>query len=120
MIKLTQSIPLMAITLGLNLLPNSLNLNLIAQAQTGSSPEESRPMPPPPQPDFDRAAQILGVSKAQLIEALGLPPNPPDRANGEHPRGCMPPPLDIAGIAQKLNISEAELIEILNLPAHPL
>jgi len=102
-LKLTQSMQLMALALGLTMLPNGLlpnSFNLIAQAQTelpsqASPPEASRqdasrPMPPPPL-DLDRAAQKLGVTKAQLIEALGLPPNPPDRANREHPPGCMPP-----------------------------
>ena len=97
-LKLNQPMQLIALALGLTMLPNGLlpnSFNLIAQAQTASppeasSPEASCPMPPPPL-DLDRAAQKLGVTKAQLIEALGLPPNPPNHANREHPPGCMPP-----------------------------
>ena len=97
-LKLNQPMQLIALALGLTMLPNGLlpnSFNLIAQAQTASppeasSPDASRPMPPPPL-DLERAAQKLGVTKAQLIEALGLPPNPPNRANRENPPGCMPP-----------------------------
>jgi len=45
----------------------------------------------PPRPDFAAAAAKLGVTKAQLKDALGMPANPlsPSDRN-ERPPGCEP------------------------------
>ncbi len=128
MIKFTQAIQFVAIALLLEAttpFANSSNLNVNAQEQSQmqSTQERSRPKPPP---QLAAAAKKLGITEDQLVEALaeafGLPPKPPELANGDRPpQGCMPPPppLDIKGAAQKLNVSEAEIIKALNLPPHP-
>jgi len=122
MIKLTQSIQFVAIALLLEATTpflNPFNPNVSVQAESQPSAESvqerSRPMPPP-RPDFASAAQKLGTTEPKLVEALGLPPKPPEFANTNHPQGCMPPPrLDFTGASKKLNVSKADLLKALNL-----
>jgi hypothetical protein len=53
-----------------------------------------------------------------LIEALGLPPKPPE-SDQEQFRSEPPPRPDFAGAAQKLGTTEAKLVEALGLPPKP-
>jgi hypothetical protein len=81
---------------------------------------ENLPLPNPPSgkaspPDFEAAAQKLGVPKLALVKALGLPDQPPTNQKGDLP----PPRLDVKGAATKLGVSEAKLIAALNLPKPP-
>lgn len=90
---------------------------LIAQ----SKPEPSQERRHPPRIDFAAAAKQLGVTEAQLIEALGLPAKPPEPPT-ENNRPPSPPPrprLDIPGAAKKLGVTEADLIKILGIPPRP-
>ena len=82
-----------------------------------SQPEPSQERRHPPRIDFAAAAKQLGVTEAELIEALGLPAKPPEppSENNRPPR----PRLDIPGAAKKLGVSEAELIKILGIPPRP-
>jgi hypothetical protein len=73
--------------------------------QAGDRP--GRPGHPPGRPDFAAAAEALGVSEADLLEALDVPAEPP--APGE-PRPERP---DLAAAAQELGVTEAELQEAL-------
>jgi hypothetical protein len=52
-------------------------------------------------PDFSAAAEKLGISEAQLMEAMGNPQQGPP---------------DFSAMAAALNISEAELLEALGMP----
>jgi len=63
-------------------------------------------------PDFAAAAQKLGISEAQLKEALGVPATPP--APGERP-----PRPDFKAAAAKLGITEQQLVDALGVPPHP-
>ncbi|HEY9613069.1 MAG TPA: hypothetical protein V6C93_27225 [Allocoleopsis sp.] len=63
-------------------------------------------------PDFAAAAQKLGISEAQLKEALGVPTTPP--APGERP-----PRPDFKAAAAKLGITEQQLVDALGVPPHP-
>jgi len=71
--------------------------------------------------DFAAAAKQLGVTEAELIEALGLPAKPPEPPSENNPPPSPPPgpPLDIPGAAKKLGVTEAELIQILGIPPRP-
>ncbi|MDQ2097645.1 MAG: hypothetical protein QQW96_08365 [Tychonema bourrellyi B0820] len=85
-----------------------------------SPPEPSQERRHPPRIDFAAAAKQLGVTEAQLIEALGLPTKPPAPPSDNN---CPPPPppprLDIPGAAKKLGVTEAQLIQILGIPPRP-
>ncbi|WP_341735576.1 hypothetical protein [Microcoleus sp. CAWBG640] len=87
-----------------------------------SAPEPSQERRHPPRIDFAAAAKQLGVTEAKLIEALGLPPKPPEPPSDQNRPPCPqpPPPLDIPGAAKKLGVSEAQLIQILGIPPRPL
>lgn len=63
-------------------------------------------------PDFAAAAQKLGISEAQLKEALGVPTTPP--APGERP-----PRPDFKAAAAKLGITEEQLVNALGIPPRP-
>lgn len=93
----------------------SYSNTLLAQ----SAPEPSQERRHPPRIDFATAAKELGVTEAKLIEALGLPPKPPEPPSDQNRPPCPPPPLDIPGAAKKLGVSEARLIQILGIPPHP-
>lgn len=75
----------------------------------------------PPRIDFGAAAKQLGITEAELIAALGLPPKPPapPRDNNRPPNPPPPHPLDISGAAKKLGVTEAELIKVLGIPPRP-
>ncbi len=90
---------------------------LLAQSQPKPSQERRHP----PRIDFATAAKKLGVTEAQLIEALGLPAKPPapPTENNPPPGPPPPPPLDIPGAAKKLGVTEAQLIKVLGIPARP-
>ncbi len=86
-----------------------------------SQPEPSQERRHPPRIDFAAAPKQLGVTEAELIEALGLPAKPPEPPS-ENNRPPNPPPrprLDIPGAAKKLEVTEAELIQILGIPPRP-
>ncbi|MBD2464212.1 hypothetical protein H6G89_24725 [Oscillatoria sp. FACHB-1407] len=68
-------------------------------------------------PDFAAAAQQLGVTEAELIQALGLPAEPPANS-GDRPQGARPR-LDIPGAAQRLGVTEEQLVEALGIPRRP-
>lgn len=121
MIKLTQGIQFVAIALLLEAttpFTNSFNPSLSVQAQsqptTEFTQERSHPMLPPSL-DFTSAAKKLGITEAQLVEALGLPPKPPE-SDRERAR---PPRPDFAAAAQKLGTTESKLVEALGLPPKP-
>lgn len=63
-------------------------------------------------PDFAAAAQKLGISEAQLKEALGVSATPP--APGERP-----PRPDFKAAAAKLGITEEQLVSALGIPPRP-
>jgi|GEM_PF-1968046 U5 snRNP spliceosome subunit len=90
---------------------------LLAQSQPKPSQERRHP----PRIDFATAAKKLGVTEAQLIEALGLPAKPPapPTQNNRPPSPPPPPPLDIPGAAKKLGVTEAQLIKFLGIPPRP-
>lgn len=63
----------------------------------------------PPKIDFAAAAAKLGVSEAQLKQALGVPNSP----NGQKRRP------DLKAAAAKLGVSEAQLVQALGIPPRP-
>uniref|UniRef100_A0A832H380 Uncharacterized protein n=1 Tax=Oscillatoriales cyanobacterium SpSt-402 TaxID=2282168 RepID=A0A832H380_9CYAN len=63
---------------------------------------------PPRQIDFATAAAKLGVSEAQLKDALGV-----NNADGQKQRP------DIQGAATKLGVTEQQLVQALGLPQRP-
>lgn len=71
----------------------------------------------PPRPDFAAAAQKLGVSRANLMQALGLPEKPPTDENGR-PSGPPPRP-DLKAAAQRLGVTEEQLVQALGRPPRP-
>lgn len=115
------ALPATALLLGFSSLtfPDRTTANsntVLAQSQPEPSQERRRP----PRIDF-AAAKQLGVSEAELIEALGLPAKPPEPPS-ENNRPSSPPPrprLDIPGAAKKLGVTEADLIKILGIPPRP-
>jgi membrane-bound lytic murein transglycosylase B len=64
-------------------------------------------------PDFAAAAQKLGISEAQLKEALGVPANP------QATPGQRPPRPDFKAAAAKLGITEEQLVNALGIPPRP-
>ena len=116
------ALPATALLLGFSSLsfPDRTTVNsntVLAQSQPKPSQERRHP----PRIDFAAAAKQLGVTEAQLIEALGLPAKPPEppTENNRPPEPPPPPPLDIPGAATKLGVTEAQLIEILGIPPRP-
>ncbi|MEG4802455.1 hypothetical protein QUB63_15240 [Microcoleus sp. ARI1-B5] len=91
----------------------------IALAQSQPAPDRERRHPP--RIDFAAAAKQLGITEAELIEALGLPAKPPEPPsdNNRPLYPPPPPPLDIPGAAKKLGVTEARLIQILGIPPRP-
>lgn len=89
--------------------------NLVAQNSSPPNGQQQQPRRQPPRIDFAAAAQKLGVTEAQLKEALGVPAEPPS----EPPTGNPPPRPDIKGAAEKLGVTEQQLIEALGIPPHP-
>lgn len=86
-----------------------------------SPPEPNQERRHPPRIDFAAAAKQLGVTEAELIEALGLPAKPPEPPTENNRPPSLPPPprLDIPGAAKKLGVTEADLIKILGIPPRP-
>ena len=98
--------------------PNQANaeapLHQIAQATDAPNqpPQGHRRRP---RIDFAAAAQKLGVTEAQLKDALGVPANPPNGAD----RNGRPPRPDFAAAAEKLGVTEQQLKDALGVPANP-
>ncbi len=122
--KISQAFQCAAITLLLEATAPCSNSNLNVSAQTQSqeqlqaqvsNQERSRPTPP----DLAAAAKKLGVTEQQLVEALGLPPKPPESSNQNQLPPDPPPRPDFASAAQKLGTTEAKLVEALGLPPKP-
>lgn len=67
-----------------------------------------------PRIDFAAAATKLGVTEAQLKDALGVPANPPNPSE----RGARPPRPDFKAAAAKLGVTEQQLIDALGIPPH--
>ncbi|MEG4862413.1 MULTISPECIES: hypothetical protein [Microcoleaceae] len=115
------ALPATALLLGFSSLtfPDRTTANsntVLAQSQ----PEPNQERRHPPRIDFAAAAKQLGITEAELIEALGLPAKPPEPPENNRPPGPPPPPrLDIAGAAKKLGVTEAQLIKILGIPPRP-
>jgi hypothetical protein len=116
------ALPATALLLGFSSLtfPDRTTANsntVLAQSQ----PEPSQERRHPPRIDFAAAAKQLGVTEAELIEALGLPAKPPEPPSDNNRPPIPPPgpPLDIPGAAKKLGVTEAELIQILGIPPRP-
>jgi len=82
-------------------------------AQASEPPNGQRRQPP--RIDFAAAAAKLGVTEAQLKNALGVPANPPS-ASGRNQR---PPRPDLKAAAAKLGVTEQQLINALGIPPHP-
>ena len=81
-------------------------------AQNSSQPDQPQQEPRNHRgPDFAAAAQKLGISEAQLKEALGVPANPTP--------GQRPPRPDFKAAAAKLGITEQQLVDALGIPPHP-
>lgn len=68
----------------------------------------------PPQPDFAAAATKLGTSEQQLKDALGLPENPPEAGEGKR----RPKP-DFKAAAAKLGVTEQQIKEALGRRPRP-
>lgn len=85
------------------------------QAPTGE--QQGRPRRPYRKIDFAVAAQKLGVTEAQLKQALGVPENPPENPttapNGTR-RRTRP---DLKAAATKLGVTEEKLRDALGIPA---
>ncbi|MCW6049082.1 hypothetical protein K4039_03050 [Lyngbya sp. CCAP 1446/10] len=115
-------LPATALLLGLSSLTlgdrTTVSFN-IPLAQSQPAPDRQRRHPP--RIDFAAAAKQLGITEAELIEALGLPAKPPEPPSDKN-RPLYPPPpppLDIPGAAKKLGVTEAQLIKILGIPPRP-
>lgn len=118
-------LPATALLLGFSSLTfpdrTTANSNTLLSQSSPEPSQERRHPPHPPRIDFATAAKQLGVTEAQLIEALGLPaklPAPPID-NNRPPCPPPPPPLDIPGAAKKLGVTEAQLIKVLGIPPRP-
>jgi hypothetical protein len=99
-------------TLGLVLLlVGALAFGAAAQQGHGNDPQQGQQ---PPKLDIAGAAQILRVTEAELLAALGLPEGwtggPPQGGPGEHQQP------DLAAAAAKLGISEDALKDALGDP----
>ncbi|MEH1906468.1 hypothetical protein, partial [Nostoc sp.] len=92
---------------------NQFHQNQIAQAQLPpNQPSEKEPRPL--RPDFAAAAAKLGVSEAQLKDALGVPAN----FSNQGDRNQRPTRPNFAAAAAKLGVSEAQLKDALGVPAN--
>lgn len=90
--------------------------DLFAQIAQNSEPANQPPKGRrKPKIDFQAAATKLGVTEAQLKDALGLPDTPP---NPDAPNQ-RPPRPDFQAAAAKLNVTEQQLVEALGIPPHP-
>ena len=89
--------------------------DLLAQDSSQPNGEQKRPRGNRPRPNFAAAAQKLGVSEAQLKQALGVPAQPPSNSGESRPRRR----LDIKGAATKLGVTEQQLTEALGIPPRP-
>ena len=101
----------------------AISLTLAACSQAGSNPNLTAQNSPQTreqlpqgrrshrQIDFTAAAQKLGVTEAKLKEALGVPTNPTNPADGERRRP------DLKAAATKLGVTEEKLREALGIPA---
>jgi hypothetical protein len=69
----------------------------------------------PPRIDFAAAAAKLGVTEAQLKDALGVPANPPSPSD----RNQRPPRPNFNDAAKKLGVTEQQLTDALGIPPHP-
>ncbi|MEH1876539.1 MAG: hypothetical protein V7K78_05710, partial [Nostoc sp.] len=110
------AIPVLVGTFGLISLnqANAANqFHQIAQAQLPlNQPSETEPRRP--RPDFAAAAAKLGVTEAQLKDALGIPTNFPNQGD----RNQRPARPDFAAAAAKLGVSEAQLKDALEVPSN--
>ncbi len=86
---------------------------LTASLSTEASTSSNAPEPGRGRPDFATAAQKLGVSEAQLRDALGI------TGNSQPKPGQRPPNRDWAAAALKLGVSEQQLTEALGGPPNP-
>lgn len=97
--------------------PNQANaearFNQIAQANAPNQPPDGQRRPP--RIDFAAAATKLGVTEAQLKDALGVPANPPSPSD----QNQRPPRPDFKGAAAKLGVTEQQLTDALGIPPHP-
>lgn len=84
----------------------------IAQAAAPNPPDGQHK---PPKIDFAAAAAKLGVTEAQLKDALGVPANPPSPSD----RNQRPPRPDFNDAAKKLGVTEQQLTDALGIPPHP-
>jgi hypothetical protein len=117
MIRLLIASSLLVGTVGLTLyqanpatsLETGTPLEAIAQATTDQAPREGRGRR---QIDFAAAASELGISEAELREALGITADSSTEP-GQRPR------LDISGAATRLNITEERLVEALGIRPRP-
>ncbi|GAA6622942.1 hypothetical protein [Scytonema sp. NUACC26] len=110
-------ISVLASTLVLTLLDRAnaeVPFHQIAQATDAPNqpPNEHRRRP---RIDFAAAAEKLGVTEAQLKDALGVPANPPNPSE----RNGRPPRPDFKAAAAKLGVTEQQLIEALGIPPRP-
>lgn len=109
------AVPLVVGSLGFTVASNAATRQVSQVAQNSTQPNQQRPGPHRhPRIDFAAAAQKLGITEAQLKEALGVPANPP--AAGDR---SQRPRLDIKGAASKLGVTEQQLVEALGLPPRP-
>ena len=97
--------------------PNQINAAnpsaRIAQATDAPNPPDRQHKPP--KIDFAAAASKLGVTEAQLKDALGVPANPPNLSD----RNQRPPRPDFNDAAKKLGVTEQQLTAALGIPPHP-
>ncbi|MBW4633117.1 MAG: hypothetical protein KME30_14825 [Iphinoe sp. HA4291-MV1] len=90
--------------------------DVVAQDSSQSSGEQKPHKGKRRRPNFAAAAQKLGVTEAQLKEALGVPAQPPSNSGeGRRPRRR----LDIKGAAAKLGVTEQQLRDALGIPPRP-
>jgi|GEM_PF-3342450 len=93
------TLPLIVAVFNVLAISNKTIANQSQEVTQSVKPNKEQRRPPI---DFAKAAKKLGITEAQLKEALMFPPEPP--------------PLDIRGAAKKLNVTEEKLIEVLELP----
>ena len=84
-------------------------------AQASEQPSQPPNGQRPPRIDFAAAATKLGVTEAQLKDALGVPANPPSPSDTNQ----RPPRPDFKAAAAKLGVSEQQLTDALGIPPHP-
>ncbi|MDF5720015.1 MAG: hypothetical protein PUP91_05910 [Rhizonema sp. PD37] len=91
----------------------------IAQAPEPPSQPPNGPKRPP-RIDFAAAARKLGVTEAQLKNALGVPANPPSPPSppNQADKNKRPPRPNFKAAAAKLGVSEKQLTDALGVPPH--